>query len=99
MASKNVTVFNYLDDVIYVHLRCDANAEFDILYSLFEFLGIPINPKKIVSPTTKLPCMGIEVDVDARCITIPQENLVQVLDLCSAYVHKNGYLKSNFKVS
>ena len=40
--------------------------------------------------------MGIEVDVDARRITVPQNKLVQVLDLCRAYVHKKWLSKKQF---
>ena len=48
MTSRGVRTFNYIDDVICVHRRQNADTEFEILYSLFEFLGIPINPKKVV---------------------------------------------------
>ena len=99
MASKNVKVFKYLDDTICVHRRRDTDAEFDVLYSLFEFLGIPINPKKVVPPSTNLICMGIEIEVQACRITIPQEKLLQVLDLCSMYKNKIWFTKINCKVS
>ena len=45
MASKNMRLFNYIDDILCIHRCHNAKAKFDTLYSFFEFLGIPINPK------------------------------------------------------
>ena len=70
MHSHNVLIYNYIDGVICVHRRENANDEFHILHSLFEFLGIPINPKKVVPPSRSLTCMGLVVDVDAGLIFI-----------------------------
>ena len=50
MASKQIEVYNYIDDIIYVHKTDNAQTEFNILHSLFEFLGLPINPNKVVTP-------------------------------------------------
>ena len=85
MKSKNVKLFNYIDDVICVHKRQNASFEFELLYSLFEFLGIPINPKKVVLPTRVLTCMGIVIDVDAGQLSIPQDKCLEILDLCRHY--------------
>ena len=85
MRSKNVTLFNYIDDVICVHRRQNADAEFKMLYSLFEFLGIPVNPKKVVPPTRSLTCMGVILDVDAGQMSIPQSKCLEILDLCYHY--------------
>ena len=46
LKSKNVDVHNHIDNII-LHKECDATAEFNMMYSLFEFLGIPINTKKV----------------------------------------------------
>ena len=82
MKSKNVQLYNYIDDVICVHKRQNASSEFELRYSLFEFLGIPMNPKKVVPPTRVLTCMGIVIDVDAGQLSIPQEKCLEILDLC-----------------
>ena len=88
MQSKNVRVFNYIDDVICVHERQNACQEFDTLYSLFEFLGLPINPKKVVPPTSALICMGIQVDVASVMVTIPHDKCLQILDMCRHFTTK-----------
>ena len=62
MASGNVKVFNCIDDIICIHEHHKALAEFEILCSLFEILGIPVNPKKVVQPVGILTCIGIQLE-------------------------------------
>ena len=73
MASCDIKMYNYLDDLICAHKHQKAGTEFDIQMPLFEFLGIPINPKKVVPPSLSLTCMGIEVDLDLQHLCIPEE--------------------------
>ena len=73
MTSHNVRIFNYIDDVICVHQCQKADAEFKTLFNLFEFLGIPINPSKVVRRSRSLTCMGIDVNLEAKQLTIPQD--------------------------
>ena len=82
MAFLDVCVYNYVDDVICVHRRHNATQEFRTLYSLFEFLGLPINPKKVCPPSRSLTCMGIDVNVDTGSLTIPLEKCAQTLHMC-----------------
>ena len=89
MASKGIIVRNYIDDIIAIHPRQRAKEDFDTLYSLFEFLRVPINPKKVVSPTRVLTCMGICVDVDARQLTIPHEKILQIVDTCRLFLMRS----------
>ena len=85
MRSKNVTLFNYIDDVICILRHQNTDAEFSMLYSVFECLGIPINPKKVVPPSRSLTCMGVIVYVDASQVSIPQSKCLEILDLCNHY--------------
>ena len=89
MCSKGLDVYNYIDDVICVHRCKNAVAEFQLLYSLFEYLGLPINPKKVVAPARSLTCMGIVLDVDARTASIPQEKCSEILGLCKFFSNKS----------
>ena len=88
MASKGVTVFNYIDDVICVHARRNAHEEFNLLHSLFEFLGLPMNPHKVQSPTTELTCMGIQINVVDGVAFVPQHKCTEILDACRLYLTK-----------
>ena len=51
MLSQNVHVYNYIDDAICVDKCQNAQKEFNTLDALFEFLGVPINPKKVIPPS------------------------------------------------
>ena len=64
MTSRDVRTYNYIDDIICIHKRHNADTEFGTLFSLFEFLGVPVNPSKVVCLSRSLTCMGIEVDLE-----------------------------------
>ena len=85
MKTGNVKLQNYIDDVICVHKRQNVSSEVKLLYSLFEFLGIPMNSKKVVPPTRVLTCVGIVIDVDAGQLSIPQGKCLEILDLYRHY--------------
>ena len=93
MASLNIKVYNYVNDVICVHRGHNAMHEFYTLYSLFEFLGLPINPKKVCPPSKLLTCMGIDVNVDAGTLSIPLDKCIQILDMCKDIVKRKFILK------
>ena len=50
MMSRDIRTYNYIDDIICIRKRHNADAKFDTLFSLFEFLGVPVNPNKVVRP-------------------------------------------------
>ena len=96
MISQGVATYNYIDDVICIHKSANATAEFDLLFSLFEFLGVPVNPKKVVSPSKSLTCMGIDVNVDTKQLTILHEK-VDILDLCKLYIKTKTITKKQLQ--
>ena len=96
MASLDVNIYNYVNDVICVHKHHNATHEFRTLYSLFEFLGLPINPK-VCPPSRSLTCMDIEVNVDAGTLTIPQDKCLQILDMCRVLVKKKFISKKSLQ--
>ena len=97
MTSQGVAMYNYIDDVICIHKRPYANAEFDLLFSLFEFLGVPVNPKKVVPPSRTLTCMGIDVNVDTKQLTIPHQKVSDILDLCKVYIKAKAITKKQLQ--
>ena len=82
------TVHNYIDDVIGISARRDANLAFQTLKALFGYLGILINPDKLESPTQHLICMGILVDVDKGQISIPEVKLTEIKSICKDWSHR-----------
>ena len=97
MTSCNVRTFNYIDEVICMHQRQKNDAEFQTLFNLFEFLGIPINPKKLVKPSKSLTCMGINVNLETKQLSIPQDKLLEILDLCYLYGCKKVITKKQLQ--
>ena len=93
MASKQIEVYNYIDDIICVHKTTNTQDEFNVLHSLFEILGLPINPNKVVALSSSLNCMGIITDVEKQLVTIPQEKCLQILDACCHYITRKYITK------
>ena len=94
MASLGINIYNYVD-IICIHRRHNTTHEFRTLYSLFEFLGLPINPKKVCPPSRSLTCMGIGVNVDDGTLTIPQDKCLQILDMRRVLVQKKFISKKS----
>ena len=59
------------------------------MYELIEQLGLPINPDKVVPPTTVMTCMGIRVDAYHKTISLTKEKLNELQLLCDEFVNKN----------
>ena len=95
--AQNFVAFNYIDDKIMIHKRHSAQAEFDVALSLFEFLGIPVNPKKVVPPSRVLTCIGICIDIDKQQLTIPQSKIIEIVDVCRQFVNRKYVFKNNCK--
>ena len=88
MTSCGCAVHNYIDDIIGVDAKNDAQLTFDTLKALFRYLGIPINPDKLEPPSQQLICMGIMVDVEKGQISIPEDKLLEIKDICNQWASK-----------
>ena len=88
MMSRGCLVHNYIDDIIGVHTRRDANHAFDTLKALFHYLGIPINPDELEPPCQQLICMGIMVDVKKGQISIREDKLLEIKSICELWANK-----------
>ena len=88
MTSDGCAVHNYIDDVIGVDAKNDAQLSFATLKALFCYLGIPINPDKLEPPSQRLICMGIMVDVEKGQISIPEDKLLEIKNICNQWASK-----------
>ena len=88
MTSRGCAVHNYIDDVIGVDAKNDAQLSFATLKALFCYLGIPINPDKLEPPSQWLICMGIMVDVEKGQISIPEDKLLEIKNICNQWASK-----------
>ena len=62
------------------------NEEFNLLHSLFKFLGLLMNPHKIEPPTTKLTCMDIHFNIAKG---VEQYKCTEILDVCRLCLTKH----------
>jgi len=78
---------NYLDDYFIAgpaeSKRCQENL--DECISVFDKLGIPLAPEKVVSPRTVLPYLGIIIDTDKMELRLPDEKLSELTTLLQSF--------------
>ena len=89
MKSKGYDVINYIDDVIGFGTLSIAKPSFDTLQELLQKLGFDISLEKLVEPTTKVTCLGVEVDTKEFTISVPSEKLTNILDMCQNWSDKS----------
>ena len=46
-------------------------------------LGLDINMKKLVPPSTAVACLGILVDSVPKTISVPSDKLAEIVQLCA----------------
>ena len=62
MAESGYSLTNYIDDLVGNATVSQAEPAFQKLKNLLQELGLTISETKLVAPTTKCVCLGIEVD-------------------------------------
>ena len=80
--------FAYIDDFILVTEKNIANQAFHILFNLFEELGLPMNRDKRTTPTHKLTCLGITIDLHENTLSIDPLKLGGIYMDCIKVLHK-----------
>ena len=78
-------LFNYVDDLIYCDLPQNIYQAYEFLLKLLPKLGLDINNKKLVPPTTSMICLGILVDSQARTMSVPPEKLASIVTMCQQW--------------
>ena len=88
MRQKGHQVTNYIDDVIGHATVSQANPSFQCLKDLLLELGFALSDKKMVAPTTKCICLGIELDTETFTAAIPADKLEKISKMCQQWQHK-----------
>ena len=81
-------LFNYIDDLIYTGLPSQIQPSYQFLLQLLQELGLEISQKKLVPPDTVVTCLGIQIDTVNRTLSIPQQKLKEIVNLCNNWVTK-----------
>ena len=82
LAKRGFTIYNYIDDIYACCHKDKAQACFDALVQVLTEIGLPINPKKVHPPCTRLSIMGIVVDVNEQTFSIENEKLDEIYSEC-----------------
>ena len=77
---QGFTVLNNIDDFIGVATPGIACHSYEALLKLLRKIGLEVSFKKLVSPATKVTCLGVEVDsVERMVVSIPDAKLRQIV--------------------
>ena len=88
MSTKGYKVTNYIDDIIGYAVKSQAEDSFHTLYNLLQELGFKISKNKLVTPTTKATCLGVELDTEKLTIAVPEEKLHEIRQECQEWLSK-----------
>ena len=93
MSKFGFQVTNYIDDIIGHSISSKANDSFQTLHKLLLELGFDISAKKIVTPSTKVTCLGIEIDTVEFTVSITADKLQEIIKTCYAWTGKHSCSK------
>ena len=92
MSKSNFHVMNYIDDIIGHSVCNEARKSFDYLKNLLLKLGFQLIENKIVTLSTKVTCLGVEINSENFTVSITQK-LEDILNLCKSSTTKSKYTK------
>ena len=90
-------LLNYIDDLVYIGLPSEIQASYQCLLDLLQDLGLEISRKKLVPPCTAAICLGILVDSVNRTISIPDEKLKEIVEICQVWRTKSTCTKTQLQ--
>ena len=93
MHQAGFCIIDYIDDYIGIGVESIAQRSFDHLLTLMKHLGLSVSQKKLVSPSTKVVCLGVLIDTVAGTVAIPPEKLRQINDTVKEWLEKRSCTK------
>ena len=93
MAQKGFSVTNYMDDIIGHSVISKSNDSFQTLRALLLELGFEISEKKVVEPSTKVTCLGVDIDMEQFTVSIPPEKITEILTECHIWADRQECTK------
>ena len=91
-------LFNSIDNFIYTGISSEIQDSYQFLLNLLQELGLNISYKKVFSPATSVTCLGILVDSVSRTISIPNENLQEIIKICKNFFQKTYCSKTEIHI-
>ena len=81
------SAIHYLDDYLFMgppgSSSCADNLR--IALAVCEELGVPVAPEKVVGPSSTLIFLGIELDIDAFMLRLPEDKLFRTRDVIETW--------------
>ena len=97
MAQKGFAVTNYIDDIIGHSLVSKSTASFHTLRALLLDLGFDISEKKVVQPSTKVTCLGVDIDTIEFTVSITPDKVKEILAECESWVDRDECTKKQLQ--
>ena len=63
------------------------------MQGLLEELGLSVRAKKLVPPSTRVTCLGIQVDTENLSVSIPAEKIQTIKCMCKNWVQNTFCMK------
>ena len=82
MRQHGFNIFNYVDDLVGIGPLSTVENACKFLLELLESLRFPISGSKLEPPSTRYNCLGVIVDTETATLSVPEGNLLEVIDKC-----------------
>ena len=92
-AKHGFYTMSYVDDLLGAEVHSKAESSFKSMVQLSRDLNIPISQSKLTPPTTKINCLGIEVDSVQATLSVPGDKLQEILQECKNFKNKKYFSK------
>ena len=97
MKQEGHQIWNYIDDFLCVALPSKIQHSFARLQNLLQELGLTISQRKLVAPSTKVVCLGILVNTEDCSVSIPEEKLSSIKQMCVQWSKKSTCTKKELQ--
>ena len=97
ITSRGHKITNYIDDLIGHGVKSQIHDSFNTLLALLHDLGFQISDKKLIAPTTRATCLGVEVDTVNFTLAVPKDKLAQISSTCDLWANKNTCSKRDLQ--
>ena len=96
--SKNgYYLMSYVDDLLGAEIPSKAHASYESLYKLLQDLRIPVSKSKLCPPSTKITCLGIEINSVQATLSVPDHKLREILQNCKDFIKNKTFTKKQLQ--
>jgi hypothetical protein len=97
LKKQNVTVVNYIDDLIGIAPVNDAYRAFELTKETLSQIGLKISEEKTVPPSEECICLGITINTVTHTLSIPPTKLKAIINMCTQYQKQEKLTKKKIQ--